>query len=54
VRGRGAKVAFTALRRAGITGREPDSATVLREGDALVVYGSADALAHAEAVLLTG
>lgn len=54
VRERGAQVAFTALRRAGITGREPDAATVLREGDALVVYGSADALAHAEAVLLTG
>jgi monovalent cation:H+ antiporter-2, CPA2 family len=54
VRGRGAEVAFTALRRQGITGREPDDATTLRGGDMLVVYGEPEAIEHAEAILLTG
>ena len=54
VRARGAEVAITALRRHGITGREPAGATVLREGDVLVIYGLPEALEHAEAVLLTG
>jgi CPA2 family monovalent cation:H+ antiporter-2 len=54
VRSRGAEVAFTALRRQGITGREPAGTTCLREGDMLVIYGLPDALEHAEAVLLTG
>lgn len=54
VRERGAEVAFTALRRQGITGREPSGATVLREGDVLVIYGLPAALEHAEAVLLAG
>jgi CPA2 family monovalent cation:H+ antiporter-2 len=54
VRERGAEVAFTALRRSGITGREPAGATVLREGDVLVVYGTAEAIEHAEAIVLTG
>jgi CPA2 family monovalent cation:H+ antiporter-2 len=54
VRRRGAAVAFTALRRHGITGREPAGDTLLREGDVLVVYGLPEALEHAEAVLLTG
>ena len=54
VRGRGAEVAFTALRRQGITGREPADDTVMREGDVLVIYGMPAALEHAEALLLAG
>jgi CPA2 family monovalent cation:H+ antiporter-2 len=54
VRARGAEVAFTALRRQGITGREPADTTTLRGGDILLVYGSPQAIEHAEAILLTG
>jgi CPA2 family monovalent cation:H+ antiporter-2 len=51
---RGAAVAFSAVRREGIVGREPAPSTVLREGDVLVVFGTPEALEHAEAVLLAG
>jgi CPA2 family monovalent cation:H+ antiporter-2 len=54
VRGKGAEVAFTALRRQGITGREPVDDTVLKGGDVLVVYGTPVAIEHAEALLLAG
>ena len=54
VRARGAEVAFTALRRNGITGREPADSTVLNEGDLIVVYGMPDAVEHAEAIVLAG
>jgi CPA2 family monovalent cation:H+ antiporter-2 len=54
VRARGAEVAFTAVRRQGITGREPGGETELREGDVVVIYGTARDLEHAEAVLLAG
>jgi CPA2 family monovalent cation:H+ antiporter-2 len=54
VRARGAEVAFTALRRHGITGREPADVTTLQGGDVLVVYGTPAAIEHAEAILLTG
>jgi CPA2 family monovalent cation:H+ antiporter-2 len=54
VRGHGADVAFSAIRRQGITGRQPDGAMELREGDVVVVYGTPEALEHAEAVLLAG
>ncbi|MEP7311348.1 MAG: cation:proton antiporter [Pseudomonadota bacterium] len=54
VRARGAEVGFTAVRRQGITGREPAGNTVLREGDVVVIYGPPEALEHAEAVMLTG
>jgi len=54
VRGHGADVAFTAIRRQGITGRQPDGTLELREGDVVVVYGTPEALEHAEAVLLAG
>ena len=54
VRGRGAEVAFTAIRRHGITGREPGGDTQLREGDEVVIYGLPAELEHAEAVLLAG
>jgi monovalent cation:H+ antiporter-2, CPA2 family len=54
IRARGAEVAFTALRRQGITGREPEGSLVMREGDVLVVYGEPAAIEHAEAILLAG
>ncbi|MEY3466184.1 MAG: hypothetical protein RL603_1783, partial [Pseudomonadota bacterium] len=54
VRAHGAKVAFTAIRRAGIVGREPGIETIFREGDAVIVFGTPEALEHAEAVLLVG
>lgn len=54
VRERGAEVHFTALRRQGITGREPAGSVLLREGDVLVIHGLPEALEHAEAVLLAG
>lgn len=54
IRGKGAEVAFTGLRRQGILGREPSSDTELREGDVIVIYGQPEALEHAEAVLLAG
>jgi CPA2 family monovalent cation:H+ antiporter-2 len=54
VRQRGAEVTFAAVRREGIVGRDPDAGTVLREGDVLVIYGTPEALEHAEAVLLAG
>jgi len=54
VREQGAEVVFTALRRDGITGREPAGNAVLREGDVLVIYGLPEALEHAEKVLLAG
>lgn len=54
LRARGAEVAFTALRRNGITGREPSDSTVVHEGDLIVVYGMPDAVEHAEAIVLAG
>jgi len=54
VRAQGADVSFTAVRRQGITGRQPDGDTELREGDIVVIYGTPEALEHAEAVLLAG
>ncbi len=54
VRSRGAEVAFTAVRRHGITGHEPGAETELHEGDTVVIYGTPEALEHAEKVLLAG
>jgi CPA2 family monovalent cation:H+ antiporter-2 len=54
VTGRGAEVTFAAVRREGIVGRDPDASTSLREGDVVVIYGTPEALEHAEAVLLAG
>jgi len=54
VRTQGADVTFTAVRRHGITGRQPDAATELREGDIVLIHGTPEALEHAEAVLLAG
>ncbi|HEY2401811.1 MAG TPA: cation:proton antiporter [Steroidobacteraceae bacterium] len=54
VRGRGAAVTFTGVRRQGIMGRDPAGETVLRDGDIVVIYGQPEDLAHAESVLLAG
>jgi monovalent cation:H+ antiporter-2, CPA2 family len=54
IRGRGAEVSFTAVRRDGIVGRDPDPQMVLREGDVVVLFGTPEAQEHAEAVLLAG
>ncbi|MGQ0430043.1 MAG: cation:proton antiporter domain-containing protein [Gammaproteobacteria bacterium] len=54
VRERGAEVSFTAVRRDGIVGRDPDPDMTLREGDVLVLFGTPEAQEHAEAVLLAG
>ncbi len=45
---------MAALHRHGIVGRDPDGETQLHEGDVVVIYGSAAAVEHAEAVLLAG
>ena len=54
VRARGAEVSFTAVRRSGIVGRDPDDSMKLDQGDVVVIYGTPEALEHAEAVLLAG
>ena len=54
VRARGAEVSFTAVRRDGIVGRDPDPEMRLREGDVVVLFGTPEAQEHAEAVLLAG
>ncbi len=51
---RGAEVSFTAVRRDGIVGRDPDQDMKLREGDIVVLFGTPEAHEHAEAVLLAG
>jgi CPA2 family monovalent cation:H+ antiporter-2 len=53
-RARGAQVAFTAIRRQGILGREPHGHARLRDGDVVIIYGPPEALEHAEAILLAG
>jgi CPA2 family monovalent cation:H+ antiporter-2 len=50
----GAQVAFTGIRRQGILGREPSGDTQFEDGDIVVIYGTPEALEHAEAVLLAG
>jgi CPA2 family monovalent cation:H+ antiporter-2 len=54
VRKAGAQVAFTGIRRQGILGREPSGDTRFEDGDIVVIYGTPEALEHAEAVLLAG
>jgi CPA2 family monovalent cation:H+ antiporter-2 len=54
IRERGAEVVFNAIRRHGITGREPADDMTLREGDMVVIFGTPEALEHAETVLLAG
>jgi monovalent cation:H+ antiporter-2, CPA2 family len=54
VRKAGAQVAFTGIRRQGILGREPSGDTAFEDGDIVVIYGTPEALEHAEAVMLAG
>jgi CPA2 family monovalent cation:H+ antiporter-2 len=54
VRRAGASVAITGIRRQGILGRDPSGDTEFQEGDVVVIYGTPEALEHAEAVLLAG
>jgi CPA2 family monovalent cation:H+ antiporter-2 len=51
---RGAKAEVSAVRRDGIVGREPGPDTVFKEGDVVVMYGTPEAVEHAETVLLMG
>jgi CPA2 family monovalent cation:H+ antiporter-2 len=51
---RGAKAEVSAVRRDGIVGRDPGPDTVLKEGDVVVMYGTPEAVEHAETVLLMG
>jgi K+:H+ antiporter len=54
IRERGAEVSFTAVRRDGIVGRDPDQDMTLREGDIVILFGTPEANEHAETVLLAG
>ncbi|HTU65490.1 MAG TPA: monovalent cation:proton antiporter-2 (CPA2) family protein [Steroidobacteraceae bacterium] len=54
VRAAGAQVAITGIRRHGILGREPSGETEFQDGDIVVIYGTPEALEHAEAVMLAG
>lgn len=49
-----AQVMVNAIRRDGITGRDPLPGTELKEGDVVVLYGTPEALEHAEVLLLNG
>jgi len=51
---RGSQATVNAVRRDGIVGREPGPDTVFKEGDVVVVYGTPEAVEHAEALLLMG
>ncbi|MBT8110012.1 MAG: hypothetical protein KJO27_04735 [Gammaproteobacteria bacterium] len=49
-----AQVTVNAIRRDGITGREPFPDTKLREGDVVVLFGTPEALERGESILLNG
>jgi CPA2 family monovalent cation:H+ antiporter-2 len=51
---RGSKATVNAVRRDGIVGRDPGPDTVFKEGDVVVVYGTPEAVEHAETLLLMG
>jgi CPA2 family monovalent cation:H+ antiporter-2 len=48
------EVSVTAIRRDGILGQQPTPATVLREGDVVILAGTPEALENGEARLLMG
>ncbi len=47
-------VIVSAIRREGITGRDPDPTTLLRAGDVLVLWGAPEDIEHVEGRLLMG
>jgi CPA2 family monovalent cation:H+ antiporter-2 len=51
---RGCEAAVSAVRRDGIVGREPGPDTIFKVGDVVVVYGTPEAVEHAESLLLMG
>src|SRR5271167_2164522 len=51
---RGSSAAVNAVRRDGIVGREPGPYTIFKEGDVVVIYGTPEAVEHAETLLLMG
>jgi monovalent cation:H+ antiporter-2, CPA2 family len=51
---RGSAAAVSAVRRDGIVGRDPGPDTIFKEGDVVVVYGTPEAVEHAETLLLMG
>jgi CPA2 family monovalent cation:H+ antiporter-2 len=51
---RGSHATVNAVRRDGIVGRDPGPDTVFKEGDVVVVYGTPEAVEHAETLLLMG
>jgi CPA2 family monovalent cation:H+ antiporter-2 len=52
--GRGSTATVSAVRRDGIVGRDPGPDTIFKEGDVVVVYGTPEAVEHAETLLLMG
>jgi CPA2 family monovalent cation:H+ antiporter-2 len=50
----GSKATVSAVRRDGIVGREPGPDTIFKVGDVVVVYGTPEAVEHAETLLLMG
>jgi CPA2 family monovalent cation:H+ antiporter-2 len=50
----GSKAMVSAVRRDGIVGREPGPDTIFKVGDVVVVYGTPEAVEHAETLLLMG
>ena len=51
---RGSQATVNAVRREGIVGRDPAPDTVFKEGDVVVLYGTPEAVEHAETLLLMG
>jgi CPA2 family monovalent cation:H+ antiporter-2 len=51
---RGCTATVSAVRRDGIVGRDPGPDTIFKEGDVVVVYGTPEAVEHAETLLLMG
>ena len=50
----GGRVTVSAIRREGITGRDPDPETRLKVGDVLVLWGRPEDVQRAESRLLMG